>query len=111
MGVRIEHPQALIDYLIYKQEERGEYLPAATYSVVEQVDGRGVFSFCMCPGGIIVPSATEPGQVVVNGMSNSQRNSSFANAGMVVTVGPEDYLPFANHGPLPELLIRNLLSS
>jgi uncharacterized protein len=103
MGVRIEHPQALIDYLIYKQEERGEYLPAATYSVVEQVEGRGVFSFCMCPGGIIVPSATEPGQVVVNGMSNSQRNSIFANAGMVVTIGPEDYLPFADQGPLAGL--------
>jgi len=103
MGVRIEHPQALIDYLIYKQEDRGEYLPAATYSVVEQVEDRGVFSFCMCPGGIIVPSATEPGQVVVNGMSNSQRNSTFANAGMVVTVGSEDYLPFADHGPLAGL--------
>ena len=109
MGVRIEHPQALIDYLIYKQEERGEYLPAATYSVVEQVDGRGVFSFCMCPGGIIVPSATEPGQVVVNGMSNSQRNSSFANAGMVVTVGPEDYLPYEKLGPLAGLAYQEAI--
>ena len=109
MGVRIEHPQALIDYLIYKQEERGPYLPAATYSVVEQVDGRGVFSFCMCPGGIIVPSATEPGQVVVNGMSNSQRNSPFGNAGMVVTVGPEDYLPFEKHGPLAGLAYQEAI--
>ncbi|MDP4289784.1 MAG: FAD-binding protein [Bacteroidota bacterium] len=103
MGVRIEHPQALIDWLIYKQEIRDEYLPTAAYSVVEQVEGRGVFSFCMCPGGIIVPSATEPGQVVVNGMSNSQRNSPFANAGMVVTVGLEDYRPFAGQGPLAGL--------
>jgi len=103
MGVRVEHPQALIDYLIYKLEDRGKYLPAATYSVVEQVEGRGVFSFCMCPGGTIVPSATEPGQVVVNGMSNSQRNSPFANSGMVVTIGLEDYLPFENQGPLAGL--------
>jgi uncharacterized FAD-dependent dehydrogenase len=109
MGVRIEHPQALIDYLIYKVEERGLYLPAATYNVVEQVEGRGVFSFCMCPGGVIVPSATEPGQVVVNGMSNSLRNSSLANAGMVVTVGPEDYLPFEKHGPLAGLAYQESL--
>lgn len=100
MGVRIEHPQQLIDYLIYKQEVREQYLPAAPYSIVEQVDGRGVFSFCMCPGGIIVPSATEEGQVVVNGMSNSQRNSEFANSGMVVTVNLEDYQPYANQGAL-----------
>ena len=109
MGVRIEHPQALIDYLIYKQEIREEYLPAATYSVVEQVNGRGVFSFCMCPGGIIVPATTEPGQVVVNGMSNSMRNSPFGNAGMVVTVGPEDFLPFEKHGPLAGLAYQEAL--
>ncbi|NWJ50626.1 MAG: NAD(P)/FAD-dependent oxidoreductase [Bacteroidetes bacterium] len=103
LGVRIEHPQQLIDYLIYKQEIREQYLPAAAYSVVEQVDGRGVFSFCMCPGGIIVPSATAEGQVVVNGMSNSQRNSEFANSGMVVTVNLEDYQPYAEQGALAGL--------
>ncbi|MBR7157814.1 MAG: FAD-binding protein, partial [Bacteroidales bacterium] len=82
---------------------RGKYhpsLPAAEYSLVCQVDGRGVFSFCMCPGGILVPSATEPGEGVLNGMSNSMRNSKWANAGIVVSVNPEDVPEYASYGPL-----------
>ena len=89
MGVRVEHPQALINKIRYRgQWEPG--FPAAEYSFVEQVDGRGVFSFCMCPGGILVPSSTEDGYTVLNGMSNSARNSKWANAGVVVSVEPED---------------------
>ncbi len=90
LGVRAEHPQSLIDSIQYKQSPRDAFLSAATYSLVKQIDDRGVFSFCMCPGGIIVPSATETGQVVVNGMSNSQRNSPYANSGIVVQVLPVD---------------------
>lgn len=89
LGVRAEHPQELIDRAQY-HGPRMPWLPAAEYSLVEQVDGRGVFSFCMCPGGILVPSSTEPGTVVTNGMSNSQRNSRWANAGIVTSVEPED---------------------
>jgi len=89
VGVRVEHPQKLIDQIQYHSKEgRGKYLPAATYSFAKQVDGRGVYSFCMCPGGIIVPSATGKEQVVVNGMSNSNRNSKWANSGIVVEVSP-----------------------
>ena len=89
MGVRVEHPQALINKIRYRgQWEPG--MPAVEYSFVEQVDGRGVFSFCMCPGGILVPSSTEDGYTVLNGMSNSARNSKWANAGVVVSVEPED---------------------
>ena len=98
MGVRVEHPQALIDFIQYHQDERGPYLPAATYSFVEQVNDRGVYSFCMCPGGFIVPAATAPGELVVNGMSASKRNSPFANSGMVVEVRPEDLREFQHHG-------------
>lgn len=89
MGVRVEHPQALINKIRYRgQWEPG--FPAAEYSFVEQVDERGVFSFCMCPGGILVPSATEDGYTVLNGMSNSARNSKWANAGVVVSIEPGD---------------------
>ena len=89
MGVRVEHPQALINKIRYRgQWEPG--FPAAEYSFVEQVDDRGVFSFCMCPGGILVPSSTEDGYTVLNGMSNSARNSKWANAGVVVSVEPDD---------------------
>jgi uncharacterized protein len=100
MGVRVEHPQELIDSIQYHCHERSEYLPAATYSLVSQVEGRGVYSFCMCPGGFIVPSATEPGQIVVNGMSPSSRNSKFANSGIVVEIRLEDTLEFKEFGPL-----------
>lgn len=89
MGVRVEHPQALINQIRYRgQWEPG--FPAAEYSFVEQVDDRGVFSFCMCPGGILVPSSTEDGYTVLNGMSNSARNSKWANAGVVVSIEPDD---------------------
>lgn len=91
VGVRLEHPQELIDQIQYHNPKgRGEYLPAAPYSMVQQVDDRGVYSFCMCPGGYIVPAATGPEQLVVNGMSPSGRNSRWANSGMVVEVHPED---------------------
>lgn len=91
MGVRIEHPQRLIDSIQYHREERGEWLPAASYSLVSQEAGRGVYSFCMCPGGFIVPAMTNPKQSVVNGMSPSGRNSAFANSGLVTEVRLEDF--------------------
>lgn len=91
MGVRIEHPQALIDSIQYHCAERGEYLPAASYSLVNQVNGRGVYSFCMCPGGFIVPAMTDAAQSVVNGMSPSGRTSPYANSGIVTEVRPEDF--------------------
>jgi uncharacterized protein len=90
MGVRVEHSQELIDRIQYHGNDRGDFLPAASYSLVKQVDGRGVYSFCMCPGGFIVPSATTQEEVVVNGMSPSQRSSPFANSGVVVEIRPED---------------------
>ena len=89
LGVRVEHPQEKINYHQYHGTWKPGY-PAAEYSFVEQVDGRGVFSFCMCPGGILVPSSTEPRTVVLNGMSNSGRSGKFANAGVVVQIEPED---------------------
>jgi uncharacterized FAD-dependent dehydrogenase len=103
MGVRIEHPQALIDQIQYSCDDRGPYLPAASYRLVEQVNGRGIYSFCMCPGGFIVPAATAPGEVVVNGMSPSKRDSFFANSGMVVEVKGEDLIPYHEHGALAGL--------
>ena len=90
VGVRVEHPQELIDRIQYHGTKRGIYLPAATYSFVEQVHDRGVYSFCMCPGGIVVPAATAPGELVVNGMSPSDRGGLFANSGMVVEIRPGD---------------------
>ena len=91
VGVRLEHPSELIDQIQYHRKEgRGMYLPAAEYSFVTQVDGRGVYSFCMCPGGTVVPAASGPNQLVVNGMSNSLRNSPWSNAGMVVELHVED---------------------
>jgi uncharacterized FAD-dependent dehydrogenase len=89
MGVRVEHPQEKINWSQYHGTWKPG-VPAAEYSFVEQQDGRGVFSFCMCPGGILVPSSTEPGTVVLNGMSNSARSGKFANAGVVVQIEPED---------------------
>ena len=91
VGVRLEHPQHLIDCIQYHSPKgRGEYLPPAEYSFVTQADGRGVYSFCMCPGGFVVPAATGPNQVVVNGMSPSNRGSKWSNSGMVVEIRPED---------------------
>ena len=102
LGVRVEHPQSLINNIQYHGKYQ-PYLPTAEYSLVTQVDGRGVFSFCMCPGGILVPAATDRGEMVLNGMSNSARNSKWANAGVVVQVNPEDVPEFAEHGPLQVL--------
>lgn len=91
VGVRLEHPATLIDQIQYHSKHgRGNYLPAAEYSMVQQVDGRGVYSFCMCPGGFVVPAASGPEQIVVNGMSPSNRNGRWSNSGMVVEVRPED---------------------
>lgn len=100
LGVRVEHPQALIDSIQYHCPARGEYLPPASYSLVEQVQGKGVFSFCMCSGGIIAPAATNPGEIVVNGWSPSKRNNPYANSGIVVTVEEELIQPFLKYGPL-----------
>jgi len=98
LGVRVEHPQPLIDSIQYKQNQRSDELPAASYSLVCQVGERGVFSFCMCPGGLIVPAATAPGEIVVNGMSMSRRDSPFANSGIVTAVEPEDLAAWKKHG-------------
>ncbi len=98
LGVRIEHPQSIIDEVQYSRKDRGEHLPAASYSLACQIEDRGVFSFCMCPGGLVVPAATEPGEIVVNGMSLSRRDSPFANAGTVVAVEAEDLKDFEQHG-------------
>lgn len=94
LGVRIEHPQALIDSIQYHCAIRDEHLPPSSYSLVEQVNGKGVFSFCMCPGGIIAPAATSPEELVVNGWSPSKRNNPFANSGMVVSVEMNDAVEY-----------------
>jgi uncharacterized FAD-dependent dehydrogenase len=103
LGVRIEHPQELIDEIQYHQRHRHQNLPASSYSLVCQVQNRGVFSFCMCPGGLIVPASTSPGELVVNGMSMSRRDSAFANSGLVVAVELEDLKAFANRGEFAAL--------
>jgi len=90
LGVRIEHPQSFIDYCQYGEADRGPHYPASSYALNAQVGNRGVFSFCMCPGGLIVPSATSPGEIVVNGMSLSRRDSPFANSGVVTAIELED---------------------
>ncbi len=100
LGVRIEHPQALIDSIQYHCALRGDYLPPASYSLVAQEFGRGVFSFCMCPGGIIAPAATAPGEIVVNGWSPSKRNNPYANSGTVVAVDERDFAAAGFSGPL-----------
>lgn len=97
LGVRAEHPQSLINKIQYHGKYQ-PYMPPAEYSLVTQAGGRGVFSFCMCPGGILVPSATSPGEVVLNGMSNSMRNSQWANAGIVCSVEPHDIPDFDRYG-------------
>jgi len=100
LGVRIEHPQSLVDSIQYHCETRSPYLPPASYSLVSQQNGRGVFSFCMCPGGIIAPAATAPGEIVVNGWSPSKRNNPFANSGTVVAVDEPDFKNAGYEGPL-----------
>ena len=109
MGVRVEHPQDLIDSIQYHCEIRDEYLPAASYSLVSQIEGRGVYSFCMCPGGFIVPAATSPKEIVVNGMSPSKRNSKYANSGMVVQITKDDLSEYKEHGVLAGLKFQEEL--
>lgn len=107
LGVRVEHAQSLIDSIQYGMPDRGYYLPAAPYSLVSQVsykgERKGVFSFCMCPGGFIVPSATAPGEIVVNGMSPSRRDSKYANSGIVVSIDESDWVEYKKFGPLAAL--------
>ncbi len=109
MGVRVEHQQSLIDSIQYSCKVRSKYLPAASYSLTGKFGNKGVYSFCMCPGGMIVPSATEANQVVVNGMSASNRNSKFANSGIVVDIKTEDTAEFAEHGALAGMLYQERL--
>ena len=98
LGVRVEHPQPLIDRIQYRQPKREENLPASSYKLVCQVKNRGVYSFCMCPGGLVVPASTAPGEIVVNGMSPSRRDSPYANSGTVVAVELEDLKAYQSHG-------------
>ena len=100
LGVRAEHPQSLIDSIQYSCDYRGDYLPPAPYSIVKQVGGRGMYSFCMCPGGVIAPCATSPGEVVTNGWSPSKRDQITANSGIVIELQLEDFKPFAKFGAL-----------
>ena len=109
VGVRLEHPSQVIDQIQYHNKNgRGKYLPAAEYSFVTQVDGRGVYSFCMCPGGFVIPAATGPEQLVVNGMSPSNRGTAWSNSGMVVETHPEDVAPFVkeHQAVLEEIELR-----
>ncbi len=107
MGVRIEHPQSFVDKTQYHTNVRDENLPAASYKLVAQANNRGVFSFCMCPGGFIVPSATAPGEIVLNGMSLSRRDSPFANSGVVVAVEQEDLQNYKQHGALAGMMYQS----
>ncbi|MFC4739563.1 NAD(P)/FAD-dependent oxidoreductase [Flavobacterium ponti] len=100
LGVRAEHPQDLIDKIQYSCDFRGEFLPPAPYSIVKQVAGRGMYSFCMCPGGVIAPCATSPGEVVTNGWSPSKRDQATANSGIVVELKLEDFQPYKKFGAL-----------
>jgi uncharacterized FAD-dependent dehydrogenase len=113
IGVRIEHTQKMIDRCQYKLPQRPDYLPPASFSLVTQTKfkgvQRGVFSFCMCPGGFIVPSATEQNQVVVNGMSPSRRDSKYANSGIVVSIMPEDLAKYKEYGPLSGMYLQEEL--
>jgi uncharacterized protein len=110
VGVRVEHPQPLIDQIQYScGTDRGPWLPPSAYALTRQVEGRGVYSFCMCPGGVICPSATEPGQVVTNGWSASTRARPTANSGIVVELVPEDFRPFASHGPLAAMAFQEAI--
>ena len=107
IGVRLEHPQSLIDARQYGAPQRHANLPAASYSLATQVAERGVFSFCMCPGGLIVPAATAPGEIVVNGMSLSRRDSPYANSGFVTAVDAADWAAFADEGALAGLAYQS----
>jgi uncharacterized FAD-dependent dehydrogenase len=109
VGVRVEHPQALVDHIQYRCASRPHGLPAASYALVHHVDGRGVFSFCMCPGGVICPAATSGDEVVVNGWSPSSRGLGFANAGIVVEVAPQDLAPYRTEGVLAGIAFQRAL--
>ena len=109
LGVRIEHPQLLIDQSQYHCTVRDPFLPPASYSLVAQEYGRGVFSFCMCPGGIIAPAATAPGEIVVNGWSPSKRNNPFANSGTVVAVDEHDFAAYKFTGPLAAMHYQQMV--
>ena len=100
IGVRAEHPQALIDKIQYNCDYRGDYLPPAPYSIVKQVGGRGMYSFCMCPGGVLAPCATSPGEVITNGWSPSKRDQATANSGIVIELKLEDFKPYEKFGAL-----------
>ncbi|MFT4155748.1 NAD(P)/FAD-dependent oxidoreductase [Parafilimonas sp.] len=110
LGVRIEHPQTIIDSIQYHCAHRGEYLPPASYTLVEQVNGKGVFSFCMCPGGIIAPASTDSRELVVNGWSPSRRNNPFANSGIVVQVEEKDLLNYKNYHQPVKTIPSSLLA-
>ncbi len=109
MGIRIEHPQALIDRIQYHCDPRSPFLPAAAYSLSGQYNNRGVYSFCMCPGGIIAPAASGPGELVVNGWSPSKRNNPYANSGMVVSVGHDDFGAFKKFGALAAMEFQSMV--
>ncbi len=109
IGVRVEHPQSLIDAIQYRQSPRHPNLPPATYALTCQIQGRGVYSFCMCPGGMIVPTATRPGELAINGMSFSGRRGPYANAGLVVEVRPEDVDDFDGLKPFGYLKLQQTL--
>lgn len=106
LGVRVEHPQSLIDTAQYHCTVRDKFLPPASYNWAQQVDGKGVFSFCMCPGGIIAPAVTGPGEIVVNGWSPSKRNNPYANSGIVVSLDEKDVQSFKKHGPLAGMFFQ-----
>ena len=109
LGVRVEHPQQLIDSIQHHTAVRDEYLPPASYSLVHQVEDRGIFSFCMCPGGIIAPAATNDGEIVVNGWSPSKRNNPFANSGIVVQVGLQDMRNYTGYSESKDKIPSSLL--
>ncbi len=109
LGVRVEHSQALIDQIQYKRSDRGPYLPPSPYSIVKQVGGRGMYSFCMCPGGVIAPCATNAGEVVTNGWSPSKRDQPTSNSGIVVELRLEDFKEFAAHGPLAGMYFQQAI--
>lgn len=111
LGVRAEHPQSLIDRIQYSCDYRGEFLPPAPYSIVKQVNGRGMYSFCMCPGGVIAPCATDVEEVVTNGWSPSKRDQATANSGIVVELKMEDFKPFEKHGALAGMYFQKSIEN
>ncbi|MFU8812161.1 MAG: FAD-dependent protein [Balneolaceae bacterium] len=109
IGVRVEHPQALIDSIQYSCDDRGPYLPAAAYRIAKQIDRRGVYSFCMCPGGVIAPCATRPGEIVTNGWSSSRRARPTANSGIVVELAMDDFKAYSDRGPLAAMAFQQAI--